>query len=101
VILIPGLASSAHVWDGTVAYIAATHRVHVVQLASFAGVAPGSNVNGPVLEPVVGAIHDYIAANHLEGAAVIGHSLGGLMAMKLAIEHPRDAARLMIVAAPP
>ena len=101
VILIPGLASSAHVWDGTVARIAATHRVHVVQVAGFAGVAPGSNVDGPVLEPVVGAIHDYIAASHLEGAAVIGHSLGGLMAMKLAIEHPGDAGRLMIVDALP
>jgi pimeloyl-ACP methyl ester carboxylesterase len=97
VILIPGLASSAHVWDATVAHLAAGHRVHVVQVAGFAGTAPGTNLSGPVLEPVVGAIHDYIAANHLQGAAVIGHSLGGLIGMKLAIAHPADAGRLMIV----
>jgi len=51
VILIPGLASSAHVWDATVAHLAATHRVHVVQVAGFAGSPAGSNASGPVLEP--------------------------------------------------
>jgi len=101
VILIPGLASSAHIWDGTVAHLAATRRVHVVQVAGFAGTAPGGNVEGSMLEPLVGALHDYIAANHLEGAPVIGHSLGGLVAMKLAIGHPADAGRLMIVDALP
>lgn len=97
VILIPGLASSAHVWDATVAHLSATHRVHVVQVAGFAGAAPGSNATGPMLEPTVAALHDYIAANHLQGAAVIGHSLGGLMAMRLGIAHPGDAGRIMIV----
>ena len=97
VILIPGLASSAGVWDATVAHIAATHRVHVVQVAGFAGAAAGADMTGPVLEPVVTAIHDYIVANNLAGLAAIGHSLGGLMAMKLAIAHPGDAGRIMIV----
>ena len=97
VILIPGLASSAHVWDATVAHLAAGHRVHVIQVSGFAGSAPGANANGPVLEPTVAALHDYIVANKLQGAAVIGHSLGGLMAMKLGIEHPGDAGRIMIV----
>ena len=101
VILIPGLASSAHVWDATVAHIAAHHRVHVVQVAGFAGAPAGSNASGPVFEPVVTAIHDYIAANHLQGAAVIGHSLGGTMALRLAIAHPGDAGRLLIVEALP
>jgi pimeloyl-ACP methyl ester carboxylesterase len=36
-------------------------------------------------------------ANHLKAPAVIGHYLGGLIAMKLAIDHPADVARLMIV----
>jgi pimeloyl-ACP methyl ester carboxylesterase len=97
VILIPGLASSAHVWDATVAHIATHHRVHVVQVAGFAGTPAGGNTTGPVFEPVVGAIHDYITANKLQGAAVIGHSLGGAMAMRLAIAHPGDAGRIMIV----
>ena len=97
VILIPGLASSGHVWDATVAHISAHHRVHVVQVAGFAGSPAGSNASGPVFEPVVAAIHNYIVANHLEGAAVIGHSLGGTMAMRLAVSHPGDAGKLLIV----
>jgi len=101
VILIPGLASSGHVWDATVAHLSAHHRVHVVQVAGFAGMPAGSNVSGPLFEPVVEAIHAYVAANHLRGAAVIGHSLGGTMAMRLAIAHPGDAGRIMIVDALP
>ena len=97
VILIPGLASSGHVWDATVAHISAHHSVHVVQVAGFAGSPAGSNASGPVFEPLVEAIHSYIAANHLQGAAVIGHSLGGTMAMRLAVSHPGDAGKLLIV----
>ena len=97
VILIPGLASSAHVWDTTVAHLAAHHRVHVVQVAGFAGTAAGSNASGPVFEPVVEAIHAYIVANHLQGAAVVGHSLGGTMALRLAVAHPGDAGKVLIV----
>jgi pimeloyl-ACP methyl ester carboxylesterase len=50
-----------------------------------------------VFEPVVEAIHAYIAANHLQGAALIGHSAGGTMAMRLALSHPGDAGRIMFV----
>lgn len=101
VILIPGLASSAHVWDATAAHLASAHRVHVVQVAGFGGVPAGANASGPVLEPVVAALHDYIVAQHLQGAAVIGHSLGGTMALRLAVAHPGDAGRIMLVDALP
>ena len=97
VILIPGLASSAHVWDATVAHLAAHHRVHVVQVAGFAGTPAGSNATGPVFEPLVEAIHAYIAANHLQGTAMVGHSLGGTIALRLAVSHPGDAGKILIV----
>lgn len=97
VVLIPGLASSAHVWDATVAALSPHYRIHVVQVAGFAGTPAGANASGPVMIPVVEAIHAYITANHLKAPAVIGHSLGGLMTMKLAIDHPADVGRLMIV----
>lgn len=101
VVLIPGLASSAQVWDATVAQLAPRYRVHAVQVAGFAGTAPRANVSGPVLGPTLAAAHDYIVAADLEAAAVIGHSLGGLIAMQLAIEHPADVGRLMVVDALP
>jgi pimeloyl-ACP methyl ester carboxylesterase len=101
VILIPGLASSAHVWDATVTQLAPHYRVHAVQVAGFAGSAANANASGPVLEPVLAVIHQYIAANRLNAPAVIGHSLGALIAMKLAIDHPADVGRLLIVDALP
>lgn len=97
VILIPGLASSASVWNATVAGIKAGHRVHVVQVAGFAGTPVGGNAGGPVLLPLVAELHAYIEAQHLNGPAVIGHSFGGLVATELALDHPADVGRLMIV----
>lgn len=97
VILVPGLASSAHVWDATVAQLSATHRVHVVQVAGFAGSPAGGNASGPVVAPVVEQLHAYIVAEKLKAPALIGHSMGGLIGIELALGHPGDLGRLMIV----
>ena len=39
--------------------------------------------------------------NKLKAPMVIGHSLGGLMGLLLAIQHPRDVGKLMVVDALP
>ncbi|WP_299010046.1 alpha/beta hydrolase [uncultured Caulobacter sp.] len=97
VVLIPGLASSAAVWDGTVQQLSASHRVHIVQVAGFAGAPIAGNAEGPVVEPLVEAVDAYIKANHLKSPAVIGHSMGGFTGLLLAQRHPEDVDRLMIV----
>jgi pimeloyl-ACP methyl ester carboxylesterase len=97
VVLIPGLASSAAVWDETVKQLAPTHRVHVVQVAGFAGAPVAGNAEGPVVDPLVEAIDGYIKANHLKSPAVIGHSMGGFAGLLLARRHPEDVGRLMVV----
>ncbi|HTM81668.1 alpha/beta hydrolase [Asticcacaulis sp.] len=101
VILIPGLASSASVWDDTVTHLNGHYRLHVLNLAGFAGEPAGANAVGDILPPSVGAIDAYIKANHLQKPVVVGHSLGGLMALMLAKAHPEDAGRLVIVDALP
>jgi pimeloyl-ACP methyl ester carboxylesterase len=101
VILIPGLASSAAVWDGTVARLSGHYRVHVLNLAGFAGEPAGANAEGEVLAPSVASLDAYIKAEHLEHPILIGHSLGGLMALMLARSHPEDAGRLIIADALP
>jgi pimeloyl-ACP methyl ester carboxylesterase len=97
VILIPGLASSGAVWDATVKQLSATHRVHVVQVAGFAGAPVGGNADGAVVGPLVEAVDGYIKAKGLKSPAVIGHSLGGFTGLLLAQRHPESIGRLMIV----
>lgn len=97
VLLIPGLASSAAVWDATASHLENHFRLHIIQVAGFAGAPSQANAQGPVLQPTVDAIDAYIKTNKLQGPKVIGHSLGGLMGSLLAIQHPEDVSGLMIV----
>lgn len=96
VILIPGLASSREVWRATADRLKATHRVHLVQLAGFAG-EPWSHGDGPFLQPVVNELDRYIRQEALNGPAVIGHSMGALVGLRLAQAHPDAVGRLLSV----
>lgn len=100
VILIPGLASSRDVWDAQVEALSATHRLHLVQVAGFAGEPVGAPA-GQVIAPLVDELAAYIEANHLNHPAIIGHSMGGLTGLMLARTHPGDVGKLMIVDALP
>ena len=97
VILIPGLASSRDVYAAEAKLLTANYRLHLIQVAGFAGEPAGPNASGPILVPVVEQLHQYIVANHLQPVPVIGHSLGGLLALMLAQAHPEDVSKLLIV----
>ncbi len=97
VILIPGLSSPRAVWDGVVPELAKTHRVLLVQVNGFSGDDPGANLKPGILDGIVADLDAYIAKNKLQGAPVVGHSMGGLVALMLARAHPGDAGKLMIV----
>jgi pimeloyl-ACP methyl ester carboxylesterase len=101
VVLIPGLACSNAVWELTAKRLQEHYRLHLVQAAGFAGAPPRANSQGPVVQPTVDAIHAYIKTNKLKAPKVIGHSLGGLMGLMLADQHPEDAGKLMVVDALP
>jgi len=96
VVLIPGLSSSPDVWDSTIAALPG-YRYHVVQVAGFAGRAPGANASGPVVAPVAEEIARYIAEAGLGRPAIVGHSLGGTWAMMVAARHPDRVGRVMVV----
>lgn len=96
VILIPGYGSSREVWRATADRLKATHRVHLVQLAGFAGEA-WSHGDGPLLDPAVEAVAAYVRDAGLRRPAVIGHSMGGLSALLLAQRHPDLVGRVMTV----
>ncbi|GGB54260.1 alpha/beta fold hydrolase [Blastomonas aquatica] len=95
VILIPGLASPRAVWDRTVEQLQGRYRLHLVQVRGF-GDDPGANASGPVLEPFVEDVADYIREAGLKRPAVIGHSMGGLTAAMIAARYPDLLGRVLI-----
>jgi N-formylmaleamate deformylase len=96
VVLIPGLSASRGVWNGTVAAVPG-YRYHLVQVAGFAGVPAAGNATGNVAAPVADEIARYIAARHLVRPAIVGHSMGGSIAMMIGARHPEAAGRVMVV----
>lgn len=97
VILIPGLASSAVIWEPTAKALEGRYRVHIVQVAGFAGAPTAGNASGQVVAGVTEGLADYIKAQGLKSPAVIGHSMGGSIGMELAARHPELVGRLMVV----
>lgn len=96
VILIPGFASSREVWRAEAERLKATHRVHLVQLAGFAG-EPWTHGDGPFVEPMAEELARYVREQRLQRPAVIGHSMGGMTGVLLAQRHPALLGRVMSV----
>jgi pimeloyl-ACP methyl ester carboxylesterase len=97
IILVPGLASHRDVWAGVADSLDDRYRLHLVQVNGFAGLAPEANADGPVSAPIAEEIARYIGETDLDRPAVIGHSMGGTIAMMLAARHPGTISRLMVV----
>jgi pimeloyl-ACP methyl ester carboxylesterase len=96
VILIPGLTASRNVWRGTVAALPG-YRYHLIQVAGFAGAPAAGNAKGEVVAPLAEEIARYIAARGLQRPAIVGHSMGGTVAMMVASRHPGRVGRVMVV----
>ena len=101
VVLIPGLASPRAVWDGVAPELAKTHRVLLVQVNGFGGDAPGDNAKEGVLAGAEADLAAYLSREKISRPAVIGHSMGGLLGMMLATDHPQAVGKLMVVDALP
>lgn len=94
VLLIPGLASGPGIWNGVTGQMPG-YRWHLVHVRGFSGLAADANGSGPVVQPMADEIARYIAAAGLRRPAVVGHSMGGTLAMMQGIKGL--ASRVMVV----
>lgn len=84
-VLVPGLASGAWVWQQTVRDFAATHTLYVVTLPGFDG---RPSMAGDPFDAAKAALTELIASRKLVKPVLIGHSLGGALAIALAQDLP-------------
>jgi pimeloyl-[acyl-carrier protein] methyl ester esterase len=87
-VLIPGLASSRETWKAAAERLKGRYRLHLIQVAGFAGEPARANASGEVVAPTEEAIDAYIREQKLGPATVIGHSLGGTITLLLAMAGP-------------
>ena len=96
-ILIPGLACPGAVWDTTVARFSDSYECHVVSLAGFGGTPARNSAATPLIAAARDELAAYISGHKLDHPVIVGHSLGGFLALEIAIKFPDLAGQLVIV----
>ncbi|GAB3381582.1 alpha/beta fold hydrolase [Lysobacter fragariae] len=103
VLMIPGLNSAGETWTETCAALQADHvQCHIVTLPGFAGQPAARDASKDAwLDDMRDRLLAYVKARKLSHPVVIGHSLGGFVALQMAIKQPDAVGRLVIVDALP
>ncbi|MEP7185103.1 MAG: alpha/beta hydrolase [Rhodanobacter sp.] len=86
VILIPGLQGGPWVWQKTIERLQRDHVVYAVTLAGFDGV-PAPADGGNLFDRADASLLQLIDQEHIDKPVLVGHSLGGTLALRFASEH--------------
>ena len=97
-VLIPGFACSGEVWAETISVFDKGFTCHTLTMAGFAGVPPKPN---PSFENWKAAIANYIENMALAKPILVGHSMGGGLAMAIAADSPQRVGKIIVVDALP
>jgi pimeloyl-ACP methyl ester carboxylesterase len=87
VILIPGLQGGPWVWQRTIEQLQKDHVVYAVTLAGFDGV-PAPADGGNLFDRADASLEQLIEQRKIDKPVLVGHSLGGTLALRFAGEHP-------------
>jgi pimeloyl-ACP methyl ester carboxylesterase len=97
VILVHGLGGAAANWAGVVPLLVERHRLLVPDLPGHAGSTPFAAAT--TLDPYADRLERLAALEAMEHAGVVGHSLGGLVGLRLAVDFPQRVSALVLTAA--
>lgn len=87
VILVPGLQGGPWVWQETIAQLQKDHVVYAVTLAGFDGM-PAPADGGKLFDRADASLLQLIEQQKIDKPVLVGHSLGGTLALRFASEHP-------------
>ncbi|WP_299318538.1 alpha/beta hydrolase [uncultured Maribacter sp.] len=83
ILLFPGFTCTGEVWNATVNELSKNYECHVFTFAGFGDVPA---IEKPWLPKVKEGILEYVSQNKLENPVLLGHSLGGALALWMAAD---------------
>ena len=98
IIFIPGFACSSDVWNETIKVFEKDYKCIRINMHGFAGIKADAN---PTLKSWVDEIARYIIFEKIKNPIIIGHSLGGIMALWLASDYPNLVSKIVDIDALP
>ncbi|WP_299606839.1 alpha/beta hydrolase [uncultured Aquimarina sp.] len=94
VLYLPGFTNPGSIWEETVFNLKGTHEHHLISYAGFDGNAP---IEMPWYLTIKKELVDYIEKKQLKNVIIIGHSMGGNLAIDIAAAIPNDIKSLILV----
>jgi len=98
IVLIHGLGANASIWDDLYPFLSGSFRVYRYELHGHGSTAPLPHAT---VAAEVAALREWIVAQDLVYPTLVGHGLGGMIAMQYTFDHPADVQRLIMIDAGP
>lgn len=98
IIFIPGFASSGEVWNETKSKFENDYTCYTLTMAGFAGIHPQPNASFKNWETQIVA---FINNNKIVNPILMGHSMGGGLALAIASDYPELIEKIIVVDALP
>lgn len=93
-VFVPGLTCGPWEWSGEIARFSSHYTIYALTLPGFDG-RPG--IDGPLFQTVANDFWTMLQAHSIEKPIVVGHSLGGTLALMLATQHSDRLSRVVAV----
>jgi len=97
-VLIHGLGGSNHVWDDCAPFMNATFKVYMFELGGHGDTQPILN---PSISGEVERLHQFLAENDITYPTLVGHGLGGMVALEYTLDNPAKVHRLIVIDSAP
>ncbi len=98
IVLIHGLGGDADIWDDVLPFLKGTFRVWTFEMAGHGRTQP---IPDPTIDKEAERLGAFLKEQGVIYPTLVGHALGGMIALKYTLDHPADVSRLILLDAAP
>ncbi len=97
-VLIHGLGANSSIWDSISPYLMGTFKVWTFELSGHGDTQPTMN---PTIESESKRLAEFLKQEDISYPTLVGHGMGGMIALQYTIDNPADVHRLIMMDSAP